>query len=854
MMSSSVLKLKLQNFRRFVETDVISFPPGLTVISGSNGAGKSTLVESFTYALFGQKRGRGALALALNPRSDNAPEDVYVECELFIDGQPVKIVRSSNSAALWVNNALQVQSISSSLSMANRQISALLGGISREQFESTYVALQGDTAGLVADKAEARRNIIEKVLQLEVLSKAVLLQVKRCDKAGSDILAQGNLICDEQSLTEIHRELLRKFQSAHKYEMKVQHIQKFSAAIDQILAEKSSTMEVAKLAALESRTQVTLLEQRQAEHRVVIDGITLAYQEQEKLQTSYRNLEKQITKLEGNLQQVVQDISLYQGEIRKAETCKHAAEEYAHLQEEIKKCDARLGRIPLIKKCHSALTLAKANLEKQQGLLDPLARIDEELEQARQQELQGRDEWYALRDNDPTSAEYTEWQRQDSELTLLKTQNEESLHLLRSSAGDARCPTCSQRFTEHTPEDRIEHLNRWLSEELPCQRKELEHSKTSVEKRKKTWQQEQQQAEKKWNQCNATVSAIEKKVQTRDTLLNRCEEAKADLHSAEKEWVELGEDAPPDPQEQEVLLKSKAVISKRAGEINEDANLYAQLPSLNTYLLKKQKEQERLHLDIEQLQKQQAIIGYDPDTFEAAKNELSAALAEDTTLKNDLADARLADLNAQLEAQRAVEAMERANQQHDRFTEVVKEFQQDERLCSLLENFKKHFFAANTEEVTRRTSRLLLHAITDLSILGIKFDGDELYYIDASNVQRPISRLSGGEKALVGLCLRIALAEQAQTITKSGKVKFLILDEVLSSLDEERCDAVQRIFEDVQQRGIFEHIIMVTHLDTVKQSWRATGLEVQKVGSKSSKVISVPPGEVHMDSAEELEV
>ena len=69
-----------------------------------------------------------------------------------------------------------------------------------------------------------------------------------------------------------------------------------------------------------------------------------------------------------------------------------------------------------------------------------------------------------------------------------------------------------------------------------------------------------------------------------------------------------------------------------------------------------------------------------------------------------------------------------------------------------------------------------------------------------------------------------------------------------------KSDAVQRIFEDVQQRGIFEHIIMVTHLDTVKQSWRATGLEVQKVGSKSSKVISVPPGEVHMDSAEELEV
>ena len=53
-MSSSVLKLKLQNFRRFVETDVISFPAGLTVISGSNGTGKSTLVEALPMRFSGK--------------------------------------------------------------------------------------------------------------------------------------------------------------------------------------------------------------------------------------------------------------------------------------------------------------------------------------------------------------------------------------------------------------------------------------------------------------------------------------------------------------------------------------------------------------------------------------------------------------------------------------------------------------------------------------------------------------------------------------------------------------------------------------------------------------------------------
>lgn len=103
-----------------------------------------------------------------------------------------------------------------------------------------------------------------------------------------------------------------------------------------------------------------------------------------------------------------------------------------------------------------------------------------------------------------------------------------------------------------------------LAKNFHARVRKLEHSKTSLEKRKKTWQQEQQQAEKKWNQCNATVSAIEKKVQTRDILLNRCEEAKADFHRAEKEWKELGEDAPPNPQEQEVLLKKKSCHEQKS--------------------------------------------------------------------------------------------------------------------------------------------------------------------------------------------------------------------------------------------------------------------------------------------------
>lgn len=119
-------------------------------------------------------------------------------------------------------------------------------------------------------------------------------------------------------------------------------------------------------------------------------------------------------------------------------------------------------------------------------------------------------------------------------------------------------------------------------------------------------------------------------------------------------------------------------------------------------------------------------------------------------------------------------------------------------------------------------------------------------------MRRPISRLSGGEKALVGLCLRIALAEQVQSITRTGNIRILILDEVLASLDEERRDAVQRIFDDVLQRGVFEHIIMITHLEAVKQDWQAAMVEVEKIDGKTSSVLQ--RSAVYHGLAEEQEV
>jgi DNA repair exonuclease SbcCD ATPase subunit len=482
-----------------------------------------------------------------------------------------------------------------------------------------------------------------------------------------------------------------------------------------------------------------------------------------------------------------------------------------------------------------------------------LASVQAELLQAQKKEAETKHTWDTLRANDPTSVDAEKWQRLDTKLTLEEKQCREALHLLKSGTGEVRCPTCNQRFIEHTVEQRIQHITSWLQAELPSQRQQAEQLKKQLLQKRKEWLQKQQGAEEQWSQWRKKLSELEKQVHLEEELRHQHEVAQAQLYQAQQDWIALNEQRPIDPQEKNMLLQKKTLLSKRLDGLRQKAEFYAQLPAFLVYLEKKRQEQEQLRCQMTQLQHQQTSLGYDAKTFQSVKEALNEMRSQAVEIQDELKRVQSALLQAQWHAQTTQEAAARAETYVGLFSVAVRDFQKEKRLHMLLEDFKKHFFAANSQEVVRRTAQLLLHVITDQSILGIKFEGNEFYYLDAGNVPRPVGRLSGGEKALLGLCLRIALAEQAQRITSTGKVKFLILDEVLSSLDDERCDAVQRIFEDVLQHGIFDHIIMITHLDTVKQCWRATGIEVQKVGSKTSQVISFSPYQNHVNGSEEYE-
>jgi exonuclease SbcC len=459
----STLKLKVQNYRRFAETQEIAFQPGLTIISGLNGAGKSTLVEAILVALFGSGRDSSIDGI----RTDKSKGDPLVECDLFIDDQLIHILRIGNSVEVSINGVIQVMRGPSSAKAANKRVSALLGGLSRNQFESSFVAIQGDTAGLVQYKAKERRILIERILQLEVLARAVELQGKRRDTAKSDLVALGNVICDELSFSQDIRRPLDNFQSARVVHMHMQYAQNFMASIEQALSDQSGKLKEVKGNVSTAQSHESDLKKKLNVRLSTIEQAVLAHQQHEERQKRYNALQEEIATIEGKITQVKLDIQKYLDDIRNAKQYAKASADYKQLQKEKERDEKRLSRIPLVMSCYEELIRARTKLGVHDEQLLKLATVDKDLCLAQEKEMHSKQQLNALVRNDPTLDDYEAWKKRSDILEHEEEQYRDALKQLEIGTSDAHCPTCNQPFKEHAREQRIQHLLTWLNETLP---------------------------------------------------------------------------------------------------------------------------------------------------------------------------------------------------------------------------------------------------------------------------------------------------------------------------------------------------------------------------------------------------
>ncbi|MCE7743216.1 MAG: AAA family ATPase [Candidatus Heimdallarchaeota archaeon] len=145
-----------------------------------------------------------------------------------------------------------------------------------------------------------------------------------------------------------------------------------------------------------------------------------------------------------------------------------------------------------------------------------------------------------------------------------------------------------------------------------------------------------------------------------------------------------------------------------------------------------------------------------------------------------------------------------------------------------------------------RYSELYLEP-TKAKTLNMSIKDEELGFVKSQNL------LSGGDKAAIGLGLRIGISELLKRIrpTKDSpieppKMDILVLDEPLGSLDEERRS---KVIEGLVAEKRFSQIFLITHTN-IRNRFRAPMITVQSGAKGSTVSLHYSPSEVEEEAEE----
>jgi exonuclease SbcC len=153
-----------------------------------------------------------------------------------------------------------------------------------------------------------------------------------------------------------------------------------------------------------------------------------------------------------------------------------------------------------------------------------------------------------------------------------------------------------------------------------------------------------------------------------------------------------------------------------------------------------------------------------------------------------------------------------------------------ERTAILLDGFRDHLVARVGPELSRE-AEALFRELTNHEYDDLKID-EETLTIQIADGDRyfPIQRFSGSESDLANLALRVAISVHLSRVS-GADVGFLVLDEVLASLDQERKDLMVQTMGRLSER--FHQLFVITHAEQVKDQFPVSIL-VNKTGRRRS--------------------
>ena len=259
-------------------------------------------------------------------------------------------------------------------------------------------------------------------------------------------------------------------------------------------------------------------------------------------------------------------------------------------------------------------------------------------------------------------------------------------------------------------------------------------------------------------------------------------------------------------------------ISLRQEKINKDENeikkLQEEIKTINTSLID---HQSLLSSKTSELDKIKEESSTKISKFEGEIKEKERLLSQINQKKKELKalEQKINDLKARMEA---IDALK------DIYREIPK------------------IIIGRITPFIEKESSDIVSFISNNSIEGIKIDKETFKIKPVVNGrEEEIQFLSGGEALRVGLALRLAISKLISSVTINDiggntSIKSLFIDEGnFGSLDEDGLAEIESLFSKLKEK--FEKIIVITHINELKDAIADYAFKLVKTGTYSSQLV-----------------
>ncbi|MEM1633833.1 MAG: AAA family ATPase [Sulfolobales archaeon] len=752
-------RVKIENILSH-QNSVVEFKEGLNVIIGPNGAGKSTIIDSIVYALLAL--GRGSEEIVRTSKSNmlrGGSSRGSIELVFRIGGERYVVRREiglKGDSTDFLKRLSPKESILAIGSSVPREIMKILSISEPKILTSTIIARQDFLNEVLLEPPSKRKERILKLLGLEKLEKARENLRKIIGEVDSKIMSiERELGRKEQldrEIKKLEKDLSILRAERDKLRTEVENSRKKVEELEKLREEISELLRVIPIAVFyENRSRE--YEEKKKRLKELEDKISayekLDLNEVAELRDRILNMRSSMKTLEEELEKRVREVERLESHAENI--VKEISEKYK--DEDLEKLWRERVYTRVIEVSERILRDLENSIATAKAYIEIYRNFQESFRETDRCPICGtplsRDKIdHLIREH---STKIEEYSKKISVLTISREDLSRLVRELRDTLN--RVEVENGRIRELR--EKRDNLERELRENLSRCSHILQQA--GVEKSEDV------------SEDISCVKILERIYREYDALKQVFESIRrdlplieADLRSREKEAEEA---------------RSKVIYFARSRGFKdlEGSDLSSMESSLKKY-------SERILRELEEARR----------SYENASSRLNRIEGEISRSENDLR-IKKEEISKLKDLESEVHVLKKARDSLEKLSEI---FRKDGVIAKILTSRVRASLESEINRILRETNREFRMKIDEEFGFGIVY---------SSGVERPIENLSGGEKTILSIALRLALAR-----ILTGRIpRFMILDEPTQNLDSDMRIMIFDIIREIA--GAMDQVIVVTH-------------------------------------------